>query len=209
MVENILRVYNDASPEDVLDGMEWYPKALNTCRRLAELTSYDEQQIAGVMAIMSPGMVWDENETAPGRVLDLHMNGVPATEWSGFSTYPHNLFKAESVLNGDLTAVKGSKVTNFYLNILGYDRYVTVDRWACRIALANPKLPGKYSVPSGEKAYNKIADAYKAAAGIADLPNSMVQAITWVSYRRQHYGRASKIVERVLTTEPVEVLVHA
>ena len=189
IVENILAVYNEATPEDVLEGMEWYPQARVTCENLASMVDYDVQQIAGVMAILSPGMVWDANKTAPGRVLDLHTNGVPWKEWTGFATYPHNLEKAERVLNGDMSGIKGNKVESFYMNILGYDRFVTVDRWACRIAFGNPKIPGKQSVPSSKKVYNKIAEAYKDAARVADIPNSTIQAITWVSYRRRYNGR--------------------
>lgn len=196
MVHNILSVYFDASEEDVREGMAWYNKAYELCETLAGDYNYSPGKVAGVMAIISPGMTWEENISAPERILNLHNNGIRWEAWAGFSTYPANLQKAQRVLDGDYSAVSGRKVTSFYGNICGAFDAVTVDRWALRIAVGNLHLSGSQIVPGGQKCYNAIADAYRAAADLAGINPCDMQAVTWVAYRRMHNGRVRDNVEK-------------
>lgn len=195
MVMRVLKAWDEASYEDRMEGFTWYDQAYLNCVRLSDLVPYSVEQIAGIMAIVSPGMVWDENEAAPNRIIDLHWNGVPSKEWTGFSTYPHNLEKAERVMDEDMTAIKGEKVTNFYANIMGDTQAVTIDRWMVRIVMDDPffgtKRGGthKKATMSGKRTYEAIAQAVKDAASLVGVNPRELQATVWTYYRRMHLGR--------------------
>lgn len=195
MVMRVLQAFEDSTPEDKYEGVKWYREALAGCEMLAANTPYSVEQIAGIMAIASPGMVWAENETAPAQMVDLHWNGIPSKEWSGFSTYPHNLFKAERVLDEDFDAISGDKVTSFYKNIMGDTNAVTIDRWMVRIMMDDPfygtKRGGTHDKAtfSSSKPYHAMADAVRIAAELIGLHARDLQAIVWTYYRRLHLGR--------------------
>ncbi len=189
MVRNILNTYYDATQKDVAEGETWYERAYEMCREYGERYGFRPTQVAGVMAVVSPGMVWDENESAPLRVLNLYSRGIRYEAWAGFSTYPANLKKAQEILDGDFNAISGRKVVPFFGNICGVTDIVTVDRWAIRVALADPKLGKDKIVPSTQKVYDAIADAYKDAARLGEREPCDMQAITWCAYRNRYYGR--------------------
>lgn len=195
MVMRVLQAYENASSEDKFHGMVWYDDALLACEDLTADIPYGVEQIAGVMATVSPGMVWDENETAPKRIIDLHWNGIPTGEWTGFSTYPHNLEKAERILDEDLSAIKGDKVTNFYRAIMGDTQAVTVDRWMVRIVMDDPRYgtagggTKDKATMSSSKTYYAIAEAITESARLIGINPRELQAITWTYYRRMHLGK--------------------
>ncbi len=195
MVLRLLQAYEDATPEDKYNGMCWYEEAKMNCELLSYETPYTVEQIAGIMATVSPGMVWDENESAPKRILDLHWNGVPSYEWTGFSTYPHNLEKAERIMDEDMSAVKGDKVTNFYKNIMGDTQAVTIDRWMVRVMMDDPFYGTSRggtkdkATMSSSKVYNALADCVREAARLIGINPRELQAIVWTYYRRIHLGR--------------------
>lgn len=208
MVRNILKSYYEASPLQVQEGMLWYDEAYVGCWDISESGSgwYDVWQVAGVLATVSPGLNWSDNESMPMRILDLHMRGVPASEWVGFRALKANLLKCERILEGDYTAIKGRKVQNFYSNIMQDTQSVTVDRWAMRIALDNPYLCKQKIIPSGKKVYDAFAEAYQIAAHIAGIQPRQMQAITWVYYRELHSGKTA-IGARQEAKKTMEVMV--
>lgn len=210
MAYNILDTYFMATEDDVREGMSWYTNAWSECEYISYLyPAYTPLQVAGVMAVVSPGMVWEENESAPARICELHANGVPPSFWTGFSTYPNNLVKASRILDGDLGAVTGRKVVNFFGNIGGVTDCVTVDRWAIRVALSNPYLSGDMIVPSSQKSYNMLADAYVAAAGLEAINPCDMQAVTWLTLRRMYYGKVDPRKREALTAPPTMEVVNA
>jgi hypothetical protein len=197
MVNNILNVYDSASDADVEEGMNWYNNAYEACDFMAQSFEFAPGQIAGVMAVVSPGMTWDENESAPARICDLYRNGVHWTNWTGFSTYPLNLMKSKRILDGDYSAIKGPKVVSFYGCIMGATDVVTVDRWSLRVAM-NQFLSTDKIVPSGKKCYNAVSDAYKAAAELANINPCDMQAVTWTVYRNRYNGKGVRINREVM-----------
>lgn len=189
MVDNVLATYEEASVADFNEGVNWYENALGTCKALVEGRPYTVEQLVGVMAVASPNSLWFINEESTGNILDLHYSGIPCEFW-GLPIFPKNLKKAERILDEDMTAIKGLKVENFYRNILGdKDNSVTIDRWAVRVALNEPKMSPRYTVPSGKRVYNALADVYHDAATILEDSVREVQAITWCSIRNKYSTR--------------------
>lgn len=190
MVANILSTYFAASKNSYDEGMTWYNNAWDVCDYIAHKYDYTTYQIAGVMAVLSPAMVWNTNESAPERACILHREGVRAEAWPGFATYGNNRIKAQRILDGDWSGLSGRKIINFYGNIVGVTDIVTIDRWAIRVALNNPYLGENLITPSSQKAYDFLADAYIIAANMEGINPCDMQAITWVDYRNKFYGRA-------------------
>lgn len=191
MVKHILTSYGKATDAEKEEGMNWYPLAKAECECIADNTGgwYDLEQIIGIMAVGSPGVNWRENFTIPERMVDLHMRGIPATEWEGFTCYKRNLYKCEAVLHGDYSAIKGRKTVAFFSNIAGDSRVVTVDRWAVRVIFNDPHIPATMIAPSTSKCYNAIADAYIEAAELVGIEPSEMQAICWTQLRNQFGGK--------------------
>lgn len=180
-VQNITRVFRQASQADTLSGMDWYARA----RRLSEnLDPENPARAAGVIAAMSPLMSWPQNVKQAQNVYA----GIGA---KGLS---RNVAKAHAIYNGAFPeeTLGGAKVRSFFSNIMYPENGtpVTVDRHAIDIACGKVQNDIERSaVIRGKAGYQKVADLYRRAAvilskeyGIPILPQQ-VQAVTWVSWR--------------------------
>ena len=78
----------------------------------------------------------------------------------------------------------GKKVVSFYRNICDPmdEEPITVDGHAFCIAKGSREV-GVRITPT---AYDKVADAYRHVARNVGLVGNQVQAITWLTYRREH-----------------------
>lgn len=175
---NIEAAWNAATEDDLAEGLEWYRRARSEGRALGVTL----HRGVGVIAALSPMQAWDVNIELANRLAAVHAAGDPMpTEGYGFK---RNTEKAWRILNGErpLDVLGGDKVRSFYRNILGCEHSVTVDRWAVRIALGDPKHDG--TVPSGQ--YEPMADAFRRVAAKLGVSAHHLQAATWVWIRREH-----------------------
>ncbi len=208
MSKNIIYTFLNASHEDMQEGMNWYPNALHKCAEIADDTMLPLDTVVALVSVISPSIMWGGNISAPEQIIDLWDRGIPATEWTGFNIYPANLLKAERILNGEISALKGNKVVAFYRNIMGSWVDVTIDRWSIRVALDEPKLGKDKIVPSGKKVYEAIADAYRESARLLGVAAPEVQAVTWTVFRNKYNGRVRKARARMeITPGAVPVMV--
>lgn len=191
MVSNILKVYADANPSDVAEGLEWYAQANRLAQSLAAGTSYTIEQTAGIIAAISPRLHWSKNTIYPAHILRYHASANRNVEtWrageQGMSVTYKRREDALRILDGaDPAEILGQKTWAFYCNILGDSEEVTVDVWATKIVMGDPNL---YDSPS-RPAYSRIADAYRDAADAIGISPRALQAATWVAYRKLYgYG---------------------
>lgn len=192
MVKNVVYTFLNASPEDMQEGMVWYEEAYRECSRIAQKYGISTTTVVALVAVISPSIMWGGNISAPEKIIDLWQNGVPASEWVGFNIYPANLLKAERILSGDLTVMRGNKVKSFYANILGDPEPITIDRWSIRVALNDPKLGKDMIVPSGKKVYNYLGDVYRESGRLLRTEGMDVQAVTWTVFRNKYNGKVRK-----------------
>lgn len=187
MVANILRTYNRALPGDVATGLEWYPEANRIMREWSHSTGRSVANVAAVTAALSPQLRWERNLILADDLIhgrEPSINGVIRTNWDKASAlYTWQLEDTRFVFK------QGPKVHNFSHNLEGDYSYVTVDTHAAEIAAGMP-LAGM-SVGT-EARYNKVVQAYRAAGQESGLSPAMIQAVTWVTWKRMYPHKQSE-----------------
>jgi len=183
-VKNISTKYQEATPDDLARGKDWYSTAHQIAHTLGR---GDVSKGAGVLAALSPRTDWDKN------VEGAHHIFKTGTAWHPAQTMDNNK-KALRILQGEHPekVLGGHKVLNFYRNIVNPDdtSAVTIDKHAHDIAKGVP--PGyrrKTSADFGLSEvgrYNHFVEAYtRATHHVGESIPSTVQATTWITQRRQ------------------------
>lgn len=185
---NITAVFRSADADLIAEGIAWYADANRIADALA--TKYDVPMhvAAGVLAALSPLNSWGNNVNIGARML-----ASGGTLDSGY--LKANLAKARAIMaTGSLDALSGLKVTNFYQSIISAGAEgVTIDRHAWCIA-HNDRSRTNDIPKLSPKRYAEIADKYRRAAVILSaeygmpLSPAVVQAVTWVVWRRRYWG---------------------
>jgi hypothetical protein len=172
-VANVLNVYRHATPEQVEQGIKWYPEA----REIAlELDSANLRRAAGVIAAFSPRMPWWRNIVCATRLFDT---GVATGSTKAFNATAQAIFDG-----GDPLELLGMKTRNFYLNIIDpwNPEPITIDAHAIDIAILN--FMGTKGRPGlTPKRYEEFSNTYREAALRFNLLPNVMQAITWVTWR--------------------------
>lgn len=187
MVRNILRVYRAASETARRIGASWYAAESDVLATLAHDLELPLASVCGAAAAISPGMRW---ELVPGYVHALATAADPSV--ITVPTYSR-LFveRALACLRGEdpEQVLGGPKVRAFYALLLtrGQGRDVVVDGHAFNIARAyRAPIRGGESTGVSPSRFRKVAEAYQRAAEIVGVPPHVVQAVTWVEWRKRH-----------------------
>jgi len=186
MTRRILAWHDRATLEQIEDGTTWYCSARYFAGELAERTPYTLEQVAGVIAVLSPQVNWGQNQKATIAAVEQHLRGETGDELVGYPGYKANVRKAWRVLDGDVGAVAGPKVTAFFAAIVGDLSHVVVDVWATRVARAERDNLARVfrddEMPSVTER-RAMTEAYKRAAALRGVSPAEMQAITWVTCR--------------------------
>lgn len=185
---NITSVFRSADAELIAEGIAWYADANRIADALATKYEVPMHVSAGVLAALSPLNSWGNNVNIAARML-----ASGGTLDSGY--LKANLAKAREIIaSGSLAALSGLKVTNFYASIISAGAEgVTIDRHAWCIA-HNDRSRTNDIPKLSAKRYAEIADKYRRAAVILSkeynmpLSPAVVQAVTWVVWRRRYWG---------------------
>ena len=194
-VENIISIYQMATPEEKRDGIVWYVNAYADCKRIAVDLNVPIHIVVGIVSALSPNNKWDRNVMNARDLIRGFLNGEHAEDIK-VSTYHAMKKKAWSILEampdneGVITILNGQKITAFYRNIMGHDT-CTVDGHAKNIyyGVRHGLTDDKSNV--GKKEYQEISQAYveagkKVRVNGRSLKAFEIQAITWVVWRRIH-----------------------
>ena len=193
-IKNIISVYNLATVSDRAIGQSWYGRALAFARNLAADYHIDAITIVGVIASISPRNRWERNMIDAESMVKVSAAGGDFNDLMSLKvcTFSRNKEKAARILSEDITdrdqllaILKGPKLQEFFNCILGDSEDVCIDGhayciWAGdRVTLAN--------VPSiGIKLRRTIKADYIQAAKILGVAPHIVQAVTWVTWKRLH-----------------------
>lgn len=175
IVENIVSVFDRATNAEVEDGLFWYPRANQIAREIAD---GDVSRGAGVIAALSPLMPWDRNVALARAAFD---NG------QAHGGLGRNVAKADAIIAGadPLDVLGGDKVRSFYANIVNpWGDAVTIDRHAYDIATGVKRGNDRPNI--GKQVYREMSAAYIAAAERLSIFPLELQAVTWVTWRREH-----------------------
>jgi hypothetical protein len=190
-VTNILTCYGMATPQEKLDGLQWYNRARRDCRKVAKSKNLSLMKVVGVVAASSPNLGWPKNVPTAEQIIDAHSAKIDHENIDGCMAYKANRLKGYKVLDGVnryaaiLKTLNGPKISAFFDNIMGGDS-VTVDGHARNIAYGERVGLKSNAANIGKAEYLNIAMSYRRAAGILGIKACDLQAITWVTWRRIH-----------------------
>lgn len=188
MRRRLIALWDEIRAADLASGISWYDRAQNAAQSLAEGTSLDARQCAGIIAALSPRQRWSVNVAQAARVVEAATNGdrCPAVSTT------NNRGKAWAIANGadPDSELSGPKVRAFFANITGDHSQVTIDAWAIRAAEGewrdwqtnSTNGERKVSAPVGHR-YTDAADAYRQAAQIVGISPRDFQAAVWIHVR--------------------------
>ena len=189
----IIAVYNLASLSEVQAGQRWYAFANTFAENLADQYDVSLLKVHGVIASLSPRNRWERNMIDAESMVKVYSAGGTYEDLIALKvcTFTANKIKAARILTLDCasdTEVKailsGPKMIEFYhciqeLDDLCIDGHAYSIWLGDRVTLAN--------VPSiGKKLRQTIKADYHEAAKILGLNPYIVQAITWVTWKRIH-----------------------
>lgn len=185
---NIRKIFESAHAEELATGLNWYYDAHQFAKYLAEKYivprgfEYEKalDMACGVIAVLSPSNYWEKNKQDAENFCKHH----PAWNVKA-STYGTNCVKAVLILDGDLSQVRGQKVTRFYQNIRYPDTAtcVTVDRHALGVLLGY--APDKTEQRLTKVEYLSAEDAYRQVAKEYGIRVNQLQAVTWEVWRKR------------------------
>lgn len=188
---NITSVFREADADLIEEGVHWYSDARLIADAFAAKHSLPVHVTAGVLAALSPLNSWGNNVNlaarmfASGGTLDRGYLGA-------------NLAKARRIMaEGTIYALGGLKVNNFYLSIItGGADGITIDRHAYCLAHNDRSMTNDIPKLSAKR-YAEIAERYRRASVILSreygmpLSPAVVQAVTWVVWRRKFWNEGA------------------
>lgn len=187
MVRRILARYDAATPEQVAEGTVWYEQARTFAADLADRYPFTFEQVAYVIAALSPQVPWGKNKSSTIDALDAFLGGWDGeTKLPDYPGYSANGKKAHAILSGNLSVLRGPKVTAFAAAIMGDLSHTVVDVWATRAArsrAANLLVSYTQEELPGAPEHRAIAEAYRRAAGHRGIEPAVCQAVVWVQCR--------------------------
>ena len=178
---NILRVYDQATRDEVRDGLVWYQNAHED----AIAISFPRSVVvgAGMIAALSPGLRWERNVKAAERLINNQtLEGLGVRWYAGVD-------KAQAILLGEHPdkVLGGNKVRAFYRCILNPNDglSVCVDGHAYAIWCGR-RITTADTPALTDRMYSRITGDYIAAARTIGMLPMQLQAITWCTWRRLH-----------------------
>jgi hypothetical protein len=199
---NILDCFERASSETVVDGAIWYPTAHGWANLVgtrlshhgnAKLDYRDERILvgAGILSALSPQTNWEQNK----EMALYFAETLDKPNWCTNINYNKalSIVKAHVDIDTIATILNGNKTKAFFHNIVhpyGENNLPTIDRHAISIYLGRRCTYKELVRGLGGTANKTISNAYIKAAKILECNPQVVQAITWVQWRKEIKGEA-------------------
>lgn len=176
-VENIIKVYNQATPEEKDYWGRWYHNAKSDVEDLARQFSLPFPVVAGIVAVLSPGNKWSMNLFAAQKLLQGQTK---------INAYPRQVQRAQRILEtGDTGLVSGPKVTVFFNSLMNpklVEKDMVLDGHAINIWRGEKVTLKGLSTPNAKERAQMIQD-YQMAANELGVPVQAVQAVTWYIWK--------------------------
>lgn len=172
MIESLLTLYHEATPDQRERGRTWYADFRAECKRTSHATRTKLPRVVHVAAATSPACHVRTN-------LRWTREACASNGAAKVGRYPNAMRpRVLAALDGDFDAVGGLKVRNFARAILGDASAVVLDRWALRAI-------GHHSDSCTPGQYARFAQAYSEAAhSVGETPRDF-QAIVWIVLRER------------------------
>lgn len=173
---NVKRVLDRALFCEYVEGTTWYARARDIA---AEIADGDVWKGAGVLAAFSPRQPWPVNVRNARHAFET---GIATGHTRAMCSL------AQRILDGEPTmdVLKGDKTRQFASGIAtgGQSDLACIDRHAHDIAMGSFDFTDS-TRNIGKVLYRNMAAAYGEVAEYVGLPVCEVQAITWLTWRRE------------------------
>lgn len=185
MASNLEAILEASTSQEIKDGRQWYQNCNSFARGLAEKYGHGLEKIVGIISSLSPETKFNQNILDTIKILEYGQEAI-------VTTYDNNRNKALKILEDELEPhthyeASTNKTAAFYFNILRPREAsrVTIDRHSSRVchgyyltsqeAIYYSNTPAKYKATQ---------EAYFIVARDHGLLPHILQAITWLTYRR-------------------------
>jgi hypothetical protein len=171
-IRNIVKVYNQATPDQKRRGAEWYRAA----NQLATMISDGNTRAgAGVIAALSANKAWDINQRIARRAFET---GKPTGHVRDALTKAARIMAGE---DPEDVLPMAMKTGNFFRCIADPDdqEAVVIDRHAHDVAVGRPWGDDDRGLSSKGR-YAVLSLAYRNAAAKLGVTPSVLQATVWV-----------------------------
>ena len=176
--ENLEYFYNQATTEQAVEGINWYPKAQDIVRTLAIKYDFETKVVANVLSALSPRNKWKRNIHDTEQVLIAVRYGRPA-ESIKVCTFTSNKIKAFEFATGKRELIDyetSPKTYSFVENIHALNpKEVTIDVWHTRACFDRMIVPTTLSKSN----YEDIKQITLENASKHGLRGYEYQAIIW------------------------------
>lgn len=211
VVNNILSMFDRATPANVADGAKWYgADSMALVRDLSVLGGISPEAAASVLAQTSPRTTWSRNVAVATAIIQMWgmsvSAGMPADDRDAACMAAGracggmvaNITRALIALSAahvgecPISTINGPKTNAFARNLLGDRNAVTVDVWAARIALNPTWIRGEDDmselVLGRAGMYQALSQAYRIAANRRNVDATDMQATCWIVIRGGRAG---------------------
>jgi len=176
---NIRLVYNFATDEEKDYWGKWYINASEDVKALASIYNVPFEQMAAVVAVLSPGNKWKDNLMAAAKIF---------SEAKTVNAYPKNIEKANRIKNSAsnyFQHVTGPKVSVFLkslLNPMEINKEIVLDSHAINIWFGK-KVNLKLTPSIGDALRKTIIADYERVAEEIGIKPMLLQAVTWYIWK--------------------------
>ena len=192
---NLRYWFNQASEEQITEGLKWYRNANKYVDSLYDKYNgdYERTQIASVISALSPRNKWERNKVDAENVLEAVNNYSESLGGNlgelinsvKVCTFNANKVKAFNIARGDWVTWDTSPKTYAFsrnVGLLDWD-YVTVDVWHIRACNTKSHEPVNVRTQVTTNRYDELSDITKEVAEEIGLKGYEFQAVVWVTIR--------------------------
>lgn len=178
-INRITGKYRTLDPWNIANGLTWYYEARQHAENLSKKYGLSLETIAGIIAVLSPGVRWDRNLEDAEAILQ--------SDDAIVTTYSGNKRKALDLKHGANISkcVRGNKVRSFFDNIVSPEtsEAVTLDRHMLRFILKTNNDRELNRVFSSRNTYFSIAEYIRRIARRRGLKPLQLQAMLWLQVK--------------------------
>jgi hypothetical protein len=183
---NLLAVFEEATPQEVIAGMAWYDEAHKLARDVAERYGVSLDVTAGVLAALSPRCRWERNAVDARNVVEAYVRGSDPMAVS-CGTFTRNKERAIEILVAGTRhgILSGEKVNAFADNIEDPDGdAVTVDSHAYNAWVGERVVTNDSGTKVTPRRFRECAADYRKVAKLYHIKPHQAQAIIWLTWKR-------------------------
>lgn len=174
----IRKVLDQATGSERKQGMMWYKDAHVFASDIAGAYELTVAQVAQLISLLSPQKKWEQNKADVVAFLDGDTDSIFSTK--------RTLEECGLVVDSNWTIPETRMKTHAFAKCIeeAYNNEsdpVVIDRHAIKIAAG--QMSAKPIIIT-DKRYRDASEAYRIIGQEEGLPAHVIQAITWVAYKR-------------------------